>query len=361
MVVKVELKGLNIVQSKGAWYVYVRETKVKLLGGFKGTRGELLQFMAKDPGFLSAYNAERPKPSRSGHPEGTLGALITWFETECPEYQKLSPATQKDYTAAFRYLRPGFDFPLSDIDQVSLYGYRDTCAREKWPRFADKMISALSSMFSQAVKRGKMKGNPALGISKLHAAKKNANREWTAQEVAAAVEAAPEHLRTVLMIARYAGFRGQTIAALTWREYQDDPSYGKCFRVMTRKNGEMVWVPAAVELQEYLAGVTKSALHICTRSNGSPWETEVQMQTEVSHLLRDLEKKGVIGAGTTLHGLRVTYAADLRRDGADAGSVAAALGDKSERMGAHYTRHVENEAKVVQAFARKKRKTEEQR
>jgi len=41
----------------------------------------------------------------------------------------------------------------------------------------------------------------------------------------------------------------------------------------------------------------------------------------------------------------VSYAAELGRGGASDGDVAAALGDRSERMGKHYTRHVENEAR----------------
>lgn len=57
----------------------------------------------------------------------------------------------------------------------------------------------------------------------------------------------------------------------------------------------------------------------------------------------------------TLHGLRVTYAAGLSRDGANTGDVAAALGDRDERMGAHYTRHVENEARVIRAFGKPKK------
>ena len=40
------------------------------------------------------------------------------------------------------------------------------------------MISALSSMFRQAVKRGKMPFNPCLGMDKAHKADPNANREW---------------------------------------------------------------------------------------------------------------------------------------------------------------------------------------
>jgi len=49
----------------------------------------------------------------------------------------------------------------------------------------------------------------------------------------------------------------------------------------------------------------------------------------------DRERDGLIGAGTTLHGLRSSYAAWLKRHGASDDEVAAGLGDKSTRMGAH--------------------------
>ena len=41
--------------------------------------------------------------------------------------------------------------------------------------------------------------------------------------------------------------------------------------------------------------------------------------------------------------------------GATNSEIADLLGDKSERMGAHYTRHVESEANVIRAFQRVKR------
>ncbi len=53
---------------------------------------------------------------------------------------------------------------------------------KKWPRFADQMIAALSSMFRQAKKRGKMTINPCLGMEKAHEADPNANREWFTPE-----------------------------------------------------------------------------------------------------------------------------------------------------------------------------------
>jgi integrase len=353
-VVKVKLEGLNIVKSRGRWYVYIRETGEKLVSGFVGDKPALVKRL-EQPDIIAKYNAPRVRKAKKGWDEGTLGALVQWFETECPEYLSLAEATKKDYSAAFLYLRPEFDIELSDLTQADIYDTRDRCSREKWPRFADKMVSALSSMFSQAVKRKKMTNNPAMGISKGHKADPNANREWSGTELAAAIEAAPPHIKTILYIARYAGFRGQTIATLTWRNYQDDASYGKCFRFTAGKNKEFTWIPASKELQAHLATVDRNSTRIATKADGQPYEKETQMQTEVSHFLRALEAEGKIEPGTTLHGLRVTYAAGLKRDGAETGDVAAALGDRSERMGAHYTRHVENEAKVIRAFAKQKK------
>jgi integrase len=82
------------------------------------------------------------------------------------------------------------------------------------------------------------------------------------------------------------------------------------------------------------------------------------MQTRVSHYLRDLEAKDLIDAGTTLHGLRVSYAAWWKRNGATNAEVADLLGDSSEAMGIHYTRHVERELNVIRTFERVQDKTD---
>jgi hypothetical protein len=85
---------------------------------------------------------------------------------------------------------------------------RDKCARQKWPRFADQMIAALSSMFRQAVRRSNKTGmtiNPCLGMDKAHEADPNANREWHPEEWRAAIKAAPMEIKIALMLARLAG------------------------------------------------------------------------------------------------------------------------------------------------------------
>jgi integrase len=231
---------------------------------------------------------------------------------------------------------------------------RDKCANAKWPRFADQMIAALSSMFRQAVKPGKMTVNPCRGMDKAHEADPNANREWFPEELEAALDRAPLEIRIPLMLARYAGLRGQSIVAVGWQQYREHELTGMCFRFTARKNDERGFVPAMPELQSFLATVTRSSTLIAVRDDGTPWGDEKDMQTRVSHYLRDLERLGLIGAGTTLHGLRATYAAWLKRHGATDAEIAGALADRSTRMGGHYSRHVEREANVVRAFTRVK-------
>lgn len=354
MVVTVKLEGLNIVKARGKFYVYLRETGEPLLKGFDGNRAELLKRLAM-PDMIALYNGKRKRDLRHAYPDGTLGALVSWFESECPRFAKLSDATKKDYRAAYLYLRPEFDAPLSTITQPTLYEVRDRCAVAKWPRFADKMMAALSSLFTEAVKRGKMAVNPAKGIDKAHSADPNANREWHVDEWRDAHAMAPAAVKTALMLARFAGFRGQTIAKLQWKHYQPDQRFGRCFRVIMRKNKEATWIPAAPELQAYLDALPKTSNFIATKADGTPWKDEKQLQTDVSHFLRGIQDTSAVEPGATLHGLRVSYAAELRREGSDTGDVAAALGDRSDSMGKHYTRHVENESKVIRAFERKKR------
>jgi integrase len=354
--VKVKLQGLKIARARGKYYVYVRATGEALLKGFVGSKDDLLKRLAM-PDMIGAYNARRKRDPKS-YPEKTLGWLVAWFTDpeQCPEFKALGETTQEQYKAGLQWLEPEYDCPLSAITQADLYEVRDRCVTAKWPTFADKMMTALSSMFTKAVKRGKMPSNPAIGIDNARKSNKNANREWRPEEWATAFQLAPLKFKIPMMIARYVGYRGQSIVRVQWANYQSDPAYGKCFRATHKKNDEQHWVPAAPELQTFLDSLTRTSLHIAVKHNGVPWRDEEQLQKAFSNWMGLLEKRGLVGAGLTLHGLRVTYASALRRGGADKGGVAAALGDRDDRMGDHYTRHVENEVKVIQAFGKPKKR-----
>jgi integrase len=383
-VVDIKLKGLKITKNHaGAWYVYRRSTGEALIKNFKGTKASLLKRMA-GPDFMRLYNAPRLLNRRTDARDmgaETLGGLVYWFtngdidrcrdergkfvvpalaekapDDAYPKWRKLAEATRKDYLEAYDYLRDAFTLALTEIQQPDLYELRDQCANQKWPRFADQMIAALSSMFKQGVKRGNktgMKVNPCLGMDKAHSADPNANREWFPEEYAA-FQLAPMEIRIAMMLARYAGLRGQSIVVAGWSHYKDHPLTGKAFYLTTRKNKERAFLPALEELQTFLAELRPKSTStlIAVRDDGTPWRSELDMQTRVSHWLREQEAKGVVGAGTTLHGLRSSYAAWWKRMGANDREIADLLADKSERMGAHYSRHVERESNVIRAFQR---------
>lgn len=354
--VKVRLEGLKIARARGKYYVYVRATGEALLKGFEGDQDALRKRLAM-PDMIGAYNVRRQRDPRS-YQENTLGWLVAWYTDpdQCPEFGALSDVTRDEYKGRLQYLEPEFDCPLHLITQASLYEVRDRCVKDKWPAFADKMMTALSSMFTQAAKRGKMPANPAMGIDRAGKPDPNANREWRPEEWETVMARAPLHLRTAYMIARHVGYRSQSTVAVKWTNYQPDERFGMCFRMDHRKNGEHHWFPASPQLQNYLTDLkvrTKDG-HIALRFNGQPWETAKQLQKQSSNFLTGLARKGLVAPGLTEHGLRATFAAEIKRvTGANDDQVAAALGDRDSRMGAHYTRHVEQENKIVFLFASK--------
>jgi integrase len=355
MVVKVRLAGLKIARSKGKYYVYVRATGEALLKGFDGDKEALLKKLS-EPDLLGAYNMRRQRGPRT-YPDKTLGWLVAWFSDpeKCSEFKALSAKSKKDYKDCIFYLEPEFDFPLADLTTHGLYEARDRCIRDKWPVFADRMMTALSTMFSLAIPRGWMTSNPATGLKRAYKSDPNANREWRHEEWQTVMERAPMALKIAYMLARHVGYRSQSIVAVEWKNYQPDPRFGMCFRMRHKKNAEEHWFPASVELQAFLASIkvrTKDG-PIALRRNGRPWENEAQLQKRSSNFLTELARKELVGPGLTEHGLRVTFAAEIKRmTGANDDQVAAALGDRDSRMGSHYTRHVEQENKIIFLWAR---------
>jgi integrase len=169
------------------------------------------------------------------------------------------------------------------------------------------------------------------------------------------------HLKIAYMIARHLGYRSQSIVTVEWSNYQPDARFGMCFRMHHRKNDEEGhWLPASPQLQAFLADIKVRTAKgkIAVRFNGKPWEDAEQLQKQSSNFLTKLARDGVVGIGLTEHGLRATFASEIKRvTGANDDQIAAALGDRDARMGAHYTRHVEQEARIIEVFFAKQLRT----
>lgn len=385
--VSVKLPDLNIVKARGRYYVYRRSTGETLIKGFDGTREQLvLQLSGAE--FIRTYNRPRLVTRTTANlGMETLGGFVHWFTNGdidrtlkerkdvvrfgddpngYPKWRnKFAETTRDDYLKCFKYVSDEFDIHLKNITQSDLYEVRDRCANERKTRFADKLITSLSSLFKQAVKRGRKTGvlfNPCSGMDKVHVADPNSNREWRADEWKFVRENAPMEILTACMLARYAGLRGQTIIDVNKTWFVDHPVTGKAVRYTPHKNQNVVktvLLPVLPELQEYLATlkIERADGLIAHRDSGRKWGTPNHLQKNVSGWFREQERAGHIGAGTTLHGLRVSYAAWWKRDGgANDREVADLLGDESEAMGAHYTRHVDAEISINRSFERIKNK-----
>jgi integrase len=359
-VANVKLPGLKIYQVNGKWYAYVRETGVALIKNFDGTKKQLLKRLA-EPDMLGAYNVRRPQGPRT-YAEHTLGWLVKWFTDpeQCLHFKKLSEATADDYRKTLACLEEVYDAPLKELKTSDVVAWRDKVEKDKWPAFSDKMITALSTAFGLAVERGWMDANIAKSIRRTYKSDKHANREWLPEEWTTVMGLAPMHLKIAFMLARYVGYRSQSIVRVDWTNYKPNNRFGMCFRMRHKKNDEEHWLPASPELQAFLAELKfgDATGKIAVRYNGQPWQSEEQLQKQSSNFLTGLARKGIVGSGLTEHGLRATFSCEIKREtGATDEEIASALGDRDPRMGAHYTRHVEQEKRIIELFFAKQLRT----
>ena len=197
----------------------------------------------------------RPGPTAHlSETDARLAGRVVHGSRAVRAFQKRSPSTQEKYKDGLACLEDVYDAPLAELRTHDVVLWRDKVEKKKWPAFANKMVTALSTMFSLAKERGWIDTNPAKGIRRTYKSNKNSNREWLPPEWATVMERAPMHLKIAYMIARHLGYRSQSTVAVEWENYQPDPRFGMCFRMHHRKNDEEGhWLPASPELQAFLA------------------------------------------------------------------------------------------------------------
>lgn len=344
---KVKLSGLNIrSNSAGKWYVSYRKTGKALVTGFAGTRADLDREM-RGAKFLLAFTRAQAEARTAGkHIEGTLGALIDWYETR-NEWLTLRPRTQADYKKVKTFLADAMPFPYAEIATEDVLDLRDKAAAEHYDKFSNDVVAYLSAVFRTAVDGRKLKANPALGVKRLYKSSAGANRAWTEKEYHTTLAIAPSHVRLPLIIARNAGLRGQDIAILKWEHYVEHKELGMALKFPPLKNGEKIGeleigVNAALRaaLDQAKAGGVLPSAPICRNSLGKRYPSENALRKAWQDFKASDEFKAAVrtGADLTLHGLRVTYASDLRERGFTDREIADMLGDLTESMGRRYAR-----------------------
>jgi len=139
------------------------------------------------------------------------------------------------------------------------------------------------------------------------------------------------------MLARHCGLRGQTIVKVNRKQIVDHDLTGKAMRYYARKNKKIVTLPMMQELQDFLAELkVQRADGILAARPGTRWPC----------------RKGNDAARPPGIQRRMVAA-----NGATVAEVTDLIGDLSERMGRHNTRHVESEININRAFKRVQDKT----
>ena len=339
-VTKVRLKGLSVYRRRGRWYVYIRGNGKALVRAFEGSRGDLDKHLAS-PAVLKLYSEISDAPRVKGY--GTLAGLFDFYKTK-DRWKDLKPRTQADYQKVIDWLieKKQGGVPVIGITPADMAKTRDRAMADRYPKFSNDALSVLSAAFDTGREYGYagLVVNPALKIRRKYKSSKIANRRWTDDEWSKVWRIAPPHLRTVLGIAKWAGMRGQDIAVLRWDNLVTIGANGQFLEFTAQKNGEDCLVSVLPDLQAVLDAESKTTLTICKNSRGRPYPSENAMRKAWQDFKRSpvFEQSVPDGADLTLHGLRVTFASELRELGFSSLEIACMIGDKTERMGKHYSR-----------------------
>ena len=154
----------------------------------------------------------------------------------------------------------------------------------------------------------------------------------------------PEHLRRVVVLARYTGQRRGDLCAMTWAAFD-----GETIRVKQQKTGAELVIPCHPTLRDELIEWRKNtrSVTVLTNTLGRPWEAQ-----HLSHELPTGLARLGMRARLNVHGLRKLAAASLADVGCTIHEIAAITGHTTLSMIAHYTRSADQERLAEAAIVR---------
>ena len=316
------IRGVKPVRSKGRLYLYHRAS------------GERIYADPNEPAAV-AREVERLNAKAKAKPStpGTLLALQEAYRRS-PFWRDLRPATRLSYERALAVLEPVQKQPIVKFTTGSVAAIRDQTAATRGRWMANYVVVTLSVLFEFARERDWVDRNPAAGVRRLKTKvdEPPKNRPWTRTECRAVLDAAEPYLAVPIALAMFVGLRKGDVLRTSRRMLADGT-----IRVLTRKRRVPVAVPVHPELAKILSRAPQhSATTIAANSRGAPW-TESGFNSSFGKFIDRLEAAGKVGPGLTMHGLRHNLATRLKEAGADDGTIADLLGQRTTAMSRHYS------------------------
>jgi integrase len=262
--VKVDLKGIHTVTTKGRTYVYAWRGGPRLTGEV-GT-----------PAFMASYYAaveEHRAPDTS-----RFRGIITAYKAS-DEYRRLSDSTKKQWGRWLDRIGEYFgSLSIRQFDRPEKIRPAIRKWRNQWadkPRTADFGMQVLSRVLSYAVDPlGKIAGNPCEGIKHLY----NGDRSeiiWTEADISEfktarskGKPACPSELGHAIDVAAHTGLRLGDLVRLSWTHIGDDAIELRTGK--SRQRREAI-IPIYDGLRAVLDRIPKRSTTVLTSSLRRPW------------------------------------------------------------------------------------------
>ncbi len=277
-------------------------------------------------GTVKEYRYAAYAPKRPRVDPDSIEALIRQYRRS-PEWTALKPHTQEVYSIYLRPLEKIGHLPVKSIGRRELLTLRDGIAEGRGNGAATGFMRAASALFGWAVDHDWIQFTPAHRIKRLPG---GTLRAWTREEADQAQAGLPEHLRRVVVLARYTGQRRGDLCAMTWTAFD-----GETIRLRQQKTGEALVLPCHPALTAELSTWRKDARAVTILTNTLDRPRKPQ---HLSHELPvALERLGM-SRGLNVHGLRKLAAAELADAGCSPHEIMAITGHRTLAMVQHYTR-----------------------
>lgn len=269
--------------------------------------------------FTAEYAEHKKNLSKA--PVDTLETLIDQFtgaeDNRNPDFLALAESTRADYLYAFRIIKQ--EWPQLPMRLTQQRGMKADIRR--WhrsfadnPRKADKLLFALSKVFSYAVDDEIIERNPCTGIERRYSGSRR-DAVWTLEMIYLFRSKAKPHILLAFEMALHTGQRQGDLLSLSWKDYD-----GTHLQFRQSKTGKRVKVRASNRLQAMLAPLDKASLRILLNSRGRPW-TKDGFKTSWG---KECKRLGI--EGVTFHDLRGTFITERRREGSTVEQIASISG-----------------------------------
>ncbi|QIG92885.1 tyrosine-type recombinase/integrase [Bradyrhizobium sp. 6(2017)] len=257
--VKVDLKGIAKVTSKGQVYYYAWRKGPRL-------RGE-----PGSPEFMASYN--EAIENRRAPDTDRFRSLVTLYKGS-DDYKKLADSTKRNWAPWLDKIGQHFgELRIAQFDRPEKIRPIIRRWRNQWadkPRTADYGLQVLSRVLSYGVDPlGKIAGNPCEGIKQIY----STNRSeiiWTETDIALLKQTCSADVGHAVDLAAHTGLRLGDLLRLSWSHVGEDAitiTTGKS------KHRRTAIIPLYDDLRRVLASIPKRSTTILTNVRRRPWTT----------------------------------------------------------------------------------------